>query len=78
MQTKTKKHERDQTEAMDNETEMSKYLNKILKTSQERHRHSKDGQWGVHITWYRHTRRASFQTLPHTQVKRTQYIPKYR
>ena len=32
MQAKTeKKHERDQTEAMGNETEMSHYLNKILK-----------------------------------------------
>ena len=32
MQAKTeKKHERDQTEAMGNEAEMSKYLNKILK-----------------------------------------------
>ena len=28
---KQRKHERDQTEAMGNETEMSKYLNKILK-----------------------------------------------
>ena len=33
MQTKTgKKHERDYTEAIGNEAEMSKYLNKILKT----------------------------------------------
>ena len=30
---KQKKHERDQTEAMGNEAEMSKYLNKILKNT---------------------------------------------
>ena len=29
---KQKKHERDQTEAMGNEAEMSKYLNKVLKS----------------------------------------------
>ena len=35
---KHKKHERDQTEAMGNEADMSKYLNKILKNKiQKRH-----------------------------------------
>ena len=31
LQKQKKKHERDQTEAMGNEAEMSKYLNKVLK-----------------------------------------------
>ena len=34
---KQKKHERDQTEAMGNETEMSKYLNKILKNKAKKY-----------------------------------------
>ena len=65
MQAKTKKkHERDYTEAIGNEAEMSKYLNKILKT--KGYRHIKEIKRRMHRTRTGHTKRTGKQTLPIT------------
>ena len=76
---KQKKHERDQTEAMGNETEMSKYLNKILKNKAKKDIGTLKKSNGDYTTPGLDTlKELATSTTPHTLAKKTRYTQRHQ